>query len=166
MDIDDLRHLITAEVIYIVTGPLTLQVFRTAARAVVMVDVARMVYAVVVVAGVAMYSFFVFRGLSSQLGKHLYASLQTELKSNPHMLQDYEKYKAELREQEEKERQMKELEEQANKIKEELAQMKRSKPKYIEVEGMNEVEDQDYFRSSEDHDDLPAGDPGERHEEL
>lgn len=131
-----------------------------------MVDVARVVYSVVVVAGVSMYSFFLFRGLSSQLGQHLYTSLQSELQSNPHMLKDYEEYKAELREQEEKERQMKELEERANKIKEELVQMKRSKPKYVEVEGLNEVEDQDYFRSSENHDDPPAGGTGERHEEL
>lgn len=128
-----------------------------------MVDVARIVFSVVVLAAVSVYSFFVFRAMSSQLGKHLYASLQSELHSNPHMLQDYEMYKAEMREQEEKERQMKALEEQANKIKEELVKMKRSKPKYVEVEGLNEVEDE---LRDEIHDERPVVGQGERREEL
>ncbi|KAK8736877.1 hypothetical protein OTU49_004696 [Cherax quadricarinatus] len=106
-----------------------------------MVNASKVIHALVVLAVVGAYTIVLMRGLNTHFTDQVTSSLQMEMDKNPHMRDDYEAFKAQLREEEKQHRQIKELEEKAKRFQERLSKRaEENEPlKYIQLEGLEQV---------------------------
>ncbi|KAK4328669.1 hypothetical protein Pmani_000935 [Petrolisthes manimaculis] len=122
-----------------------------------MADCVKGLYFLVVMAAVGFYSLMIMRGLNEHLSTYYISNIETEMKGNPHMKSDYERFRKEedervskeTSEREAREEEMKELQKEALKIQQRLDKLKKSTTKYVKMEGKDD-DDEEEEEESED----------------
>ena len=90
-------------------------------------NVGRFIHGGIVIIAVIAYSVYLFNGLNNTLTHHFQSVLNSEMKKNPVIKKDYDKYMTEIKLERERQKQLVDFEEQAKKIQEQIQELTKSK---------------------------------------